>query len=77
MCVSKDSLKIKFQSNSPSALRILFAEVYQRMTSSKYKYDLSTQMKLPTQDFQVAIIEHFELRKQITALKKTLEDRSY
>ena len=77
MCVSKDSLKIKFQSNCASALRILFAEVYKRMTSSKYKYDLQTQMKLPTQDFQQASLNHFELRKQIKTLKKTLEDRSY
>ncbi len=77
MCVSKDSLKIKIQSNSASALRLIFTEVYSRMCSPRYNYDLSTQIKLPTQDFLAALQNHFEIRKQIKTIRKTLEDRSY
>ena len=74
---SKDSLKIKLQSNDSSALMILFSETFNRLTSPQYGYDLSGQIKLPTPELQKAIISHFEIRKSLKESKKTLEDRSY
>ena len=77
VCTSEDNLRIMVQSNSASALQVILSELYSRLTSPKLGYDMTSKAKLPSAEFQKALLHHFEVRQSIKKLRKTLEDRSY
>ena len=61
--VSKDDLKIRFQSNSASALQLILIETCERLTSKGYA--VSSQEKAPSVMLLDAIDRHFAYRQKI------------
>lgn len=76
LLVSKDGLKVRFQSQDYSALQPVVSETCNRL-QNKWSCNITFQDKLPIPEFFEAIDEHFALRFEIKSSLKTLEDRTY
>lgn len=52
-------------------------EAYERLTSLKYGYQVTSQEKVPTPALLEAIDKHFAYRHELRTMRKSLEDRTY